>query len=189
MIKKAKNIVFGKSLQSYFYSVLEEINNQIISPLPQEIIFYSSDVLDEYSDASKFDGKPLGITFLEASNLNKSSKIRKLKEVGDKSLLLSSFYSESINRKIVNKQYYMNLGKTAYKKLNSLTPDHYDVPSFYENLSNRFEILAALCLRLSLELNSNDENEYELKLAELDDKLSYLEKLITKIQKKSDMAA
>ncbi len=190
MDKKNTSFILGKSLQSYFYTVLEEINEQILSPLPQEIIFYSSDVLDEYADASRFESdKPLGVSLLESNNLNLNERKRVLKTIGDKSLLLSSYYFESMNKKITNKEYYMKLGKIAYSKLNDISPEHYDVPEFFENLSTRFELLSALCLRLSLQLNTTDEMSYEMKLMEIEDNLSYLEKMITKIHKKSDIAA
>ncbi len=187
---KKKQLVTESSLQSYFYKILEEINNGIISPLPQEFIFYSSDVLDQYGDAKKFESeKPLGIKFLEAGSCKTQEKKKILKEVGDQSLLMSSYYSFSIEKKIINKDYYIKLGKSAYSRLNQLSPELYDVPSFFSNLSQRFEILAALCLRLSLELNSDNEEEYELKLHELEDKLSYLEKIIMKIDRKPKKAA
>lgn len=190
MVKKSSTLLLEKSLQSYFYSLLEEFNSEILTPLPLEIIFYSSDVLDYYSDAEKFDSdKPLGIQLLEAEQTPRLQKRRALKAVGDKSLLLSSFYSDSIEKKIINKDYYIKLGKTAYSKLNDISPEHYDVPSFFSNLSSRFELLSALCLRLSLEVNSENEEEYELKLHEIEDRLSYLEKIVMKIDRKSKKAA
>jgi len=190
MVKKKCELITEKSLQTYFYKILEELNNEIISPLPTEFIFYSSDVLDHYGSTEKFESeKPLGIKFLEASSFKTEEKKKVFKEVGDQSLLMSSYYSFSIEKKIVNKDYYIKLGKSAYSRLNELSPELYDIPSFFSNLSHRFEVLAALCLRLSLELNSENDEEYELKLHELDDKLSYLEKIIMKIDRKSKKVA
>src|SRR5690606_12138889 len=123
------SIIAQASLKEYFFSLLEGINSEILSPLPQEFIFYSSDVLNKYADAERFNTeKPLGLQWLEISQAKKIEQKKGLKEIGDKSLLMSSYYSESISKKIIDKSYYIKLGKSAYLKLNSIKPDCYDVP-------------------------------------------------------------
>ncbi len=182
MADNKKEILSKVSLKEYFFSTLDQINSEILSPVPREFIFYSSDVLEKYSSSEKFNNdKPLGVKMLELSGADLKDKKKGLKEIGDKSLLMSSFYSDSVEKSIVDKSYYVQLGKTAYNHLNNIKPDCFDIPSFFEQLSQRFEILAALCLRLSLEVNTANEEEYVLKLLEIEDSLSYVEKLILKL--------
>ncbi len=182
MAEDKKQIISKASLKEYFFSSLDQINSEILSPVPREFIFYSSDVLENYSSSEKFnDDKPLGVKMMELSRADMKEKKKGFKEIGDKSLLMSSYYSGSVERSIVDKSYYVQLGKTAYNNLNNIKPDCFDIPSFFEQLSEHFEILAALCLRLSLEVNTANEEEYLLKLLELEDSLSYVEKLILKL--------
>lgn len=177
-----KQIISKASLKEYFFSTLDQINSEILSPVPREFIFYSSEVLDNYSSTEKFNNeKPLGVQMLELTNADLKEKKKGFKEIGDKSLLMSSYYSPAVEKGIVDKSYYMQLGKTAYNHLNNIKPDCFDIPCFFEQLSRRFEILAALCLRLSLEVNSANNEEYLLKLLEIEDSLSYVEKIILKL--------
>jgi hypothetical protein len=140
------SLVLESSLQSYFYTELEEVNNKMAGKLPNETIFYSSLVMDKFGDSEKYyeivEGKPkektLGVMLLESSQLSGIKKKNKLKDIGDTALLICGFFSESMNRKIINLDYYKDVGQSAYYQLNTIIPSFYDVPLFYQSLSTNF---------------------------------------------------
>ncbi len=145
--KEGENsLILESSLQSYFYTELQEVNKKMSGQLPNETIFYSSLVMDKFGDAEKYyeivEGKmrekTLGIMLLESAQLEGVKKKNKLKDVGDTALLICGFFSESMNRKITNLDYYREIGQSAYYQLDSIIPTFYDVPLFYQNLSNHF---------------------------------------------------
>lgn len=150
MKEKSSELVLESSLQSFFYDRLREINQKSNPPIFEEAIFYSSTVLDKYGDSSKYfenvDGKIrekiLGAKFLEAHLMNKAMKKRELKDIGDTALFLCGFFSDSLNRKIVDTRYYQDIGRMAYQRLNQLIPDELQIPSFYGHLSNSFDTLS-----------------------------------------------
>lgn len=142
-----KSFVIENSLQSYFYTQLQEFNEKSLEPLPNETIYYSSLVMDKFGDAGKYfetiEGKVrdkvLGIKLLEASQMTREKKKRTLKDIGDTALLICGFFSDSLNKKIIDTKYYQELGQTAYRHLNSEVPSAYDIPSFFKILSFRFD--------------------------------------------------
>lgn len=149
---KKTDIITVPSLNQYFYDSLERINKNSLSPLPQETIYYSSEVLCLYSSSENLyemkEGrvreKVLGKKLLKAVAAKEQEKSKLLKEVGDTSLLLCGYFSESVNSKILDSNYYRGLGVTAYKRLNTLRPKELDVPSFYITMAESFSILCKL---------------------------------------------
>jgi len=145
-------IVLDANLKGYFFDGLVEINKKSLCPVPESILFYSSDVLGKFSLSDHFfdsvDGKVkekiLGIKLLEASQLSKDEQKKVYKEIGEVSLVLCGFFSESVNKKIIDLQYYSNLGKMAYGHLNYLSPSFLDIPSFYGMMATSFEVITRL---------------------------------------------
>jgi hypothetical protein len=131
---------------------LQEFNKKSLNPLPNETIFYSSMVMDSYGDSAKFfeqvDGKArekiLGIKLLEASQLPKEKQKAVFRDVAETSLLICGYFSDSLNKKITDVKYYHDLGRIAYSRLNNITPEAYDVPSFYKVMANSFSGITLL---------------------------------------------
>ena len=123
-----------------------------MTPLPNETIFYSSLVMDSYGDSQKLfeqvDGKIrekiLGIKLLEANQLSKEKQKVAFRDVAETALLVCGYFADSLNNKIIDIKYYHDLGKIAYSRLNSITPEAYDMPSFFKVMSNSFSDIALL---------------------------------------------
>ena len=109
--------------------------------------------MDHFGESGQYfeftEGRPqekiLGTKLLSTDNMNKEAKKRALKDIGDTSLCLCGFFSDSLNKKIVDSRYYSDLGRIAYERLNSIVPDFYDIPSFFkliaESLGNIIMIM------------------------------------------------
>lgn len=165
----SKDFVLESSLQSYFYTQLQEFNEKSVEPLPNEAIYYSSLVMDRFGDSGNYfeiiEGKVrdkiLGIKLLESSNMNKEERKRTLKDIGDTALIICGFFSDSLNKKIIDTNYYQELGQTAYRRLNTVIPTAYDVPSFFDQISMRFSRLTTVMSLVSAKTlnNSFDSND------------------------------
>ncbi len=142
-----KELVLERSLQGFFFDQLIELNKKTAMPLPKETIYYSSIVMDKFSQSKDYfevqDGKvrekTLGKKLLESSSLSRVGQKRALQDVGDTALLLCGFFSESLNKKIIDLSYYHEIGKIAYCRLNSMIPDVFHIDSFYDLLSKKFK--------------------------------------------------
>lgn len=149
---ETRKIIAASNLQGFFFEGLNKLNKKSLYPVPESIIFYSSEVLDKFALSQDFfdvtDGKVrekiLGVKLLEAMQLSREEQLRTYKEVAEMSLLVCGYFSESVNRKIVDTHYYAQLGKMAYGHLNTAIPEFLDIPSFYSMVSTCFEATTQL---------------------------------------------
>lgn len=164
--KETSSFLVNQSLGSYFYEKLSFLNKKSLCPVPQELIYYSSQVLEGSLHSENFfdlsDGKVkdkvLGLRLLESKAKTKEEKKRSLKEIGDTSLLVAGYFSESLNKKLVDENYYREIGKMAYLELDAFMPNFLDVKSFYRSVATGFETLSRL---LSLLAESQNRDPYE----------------------------
>ena len=73
---------------------------------------------------------------LEALESNRFERRATLKEIGDASLFISGFFSDSLRRKLVDVDYYVTIGEHAYQALSRFDTDTFS-PVFAE-LGDKF---------------------------------------------------
>ncbi|HUE86275.1 MAG TPA: hypothetical protein VMO26_09375 [Vicinamibacterales bacterium] len=95
--------------------------------------------------------EPLGVKLLRALQTGGNLQRLGLKQVGDASLFISGFFSDSLRRSLVDIDYYVSLGGYAYRSL--VTTDDTLSPIFAE-LSDKFvgfvDVLSDVSARTSL---------------------------------------
>ena len=108
------------------------------------------------------DGHPqkdtLAEQLLKAAQAGKNKKIDMLRDLGDTSLYISGFFGDSLKRKVVDIDYYVDIGGTAYGTLSAClkkTP-----PSFvYQEISERFmefvDVLTLISQQALIQTNSD----------------------------------
>lgn len=159
-------IILSTNLKGFFFEGLSEINKKSLCPVPESVIYYSSDVLDKFALSQTFfetnDGKVrekiLGMKLLEASHVSREEQKKIYKEVADMSLMVCGYFSESVNKKIVDVNYYSQLGKMAYSHLNNVTPSFLDIPYFYGMVSTCFESLTTLMTIMASKDRTGSDN-------------------------------
>ncbi|MFN8370826.1 MAG: hypothetical protein U0T83_09420 [Bacteriovoracaceae bacterium] len=162
---KPLELVTDTSLQGYFFDKLSKVNQKSLCPVNEEFLFYSCNVLNKFSTSENYfeikDGKVrekiLGVKLLEAPQNSKEEQKRIYLDVGDTSLFLCGYFSGSLNRKIIDVSYYQKLGKLAYLHLDGLVPNYFGKNAFYKNMSEIFELLAAMFSSISEEVVSNNK--------------------------------
>ncbi len=140
------------SLQSFFYEELSRVNQKTVQPLHPQFIFYASLIMERYALADTYfeerEGKVrekiLGVKLLESEHMQGKRKKNTLKDIGDTSLVLCGYFSDSLKKKLVDESYYHQIGTQAYKRLDSLEPQFLNQLSFFENLSKIFGKVAAV---------------------------------------------
>ncbi len=157
--KEKKEIITADSLREYFFDGLEKLNNKSLSPLPQEILGYSSEVLEKYSTTDRFyleeDGrikeKILGTKYLEAQKKSLIEQRRIYREIGDLSLMISGYFSSSVENKIVDSSFYKKLGQSAYLSLSAAASsfDKNDHPNLFKTMANCFDTLSYMLIALA----------------------------------------
>jgi hypothetical protein len=130
----------------YVVALLSEFTHRAMSPA---------------SDAVASE-EALGVKLLRALHSGGSTQRAGLKQVGDASLFISGFFSDSLRRSLVDVEYYVSLGGYAYRSL--ATVDDSMSPIFGE-LSDKFvafvDVLAEVSARTSLTNDSDLLRLYE----------------------------
>lgn len=165
-------IIIQSNLKAYFYKQLSQINKNIACPVPEFTLHYVSETMERLAlsqnyfetDNGRVKEKILGIKLLESEHLEKNEQKRILKDIGDTALLTSSYFIESINKKLLDERYYIQLGKTAYSKANILIPRSFDIPNFFGVISTSFERLVEIINSFT---RSNDQKLMDKYLLDL----------------------
>lgn len=167
---KENLIISNKTLTQFFYENLSLLNKKSICPLPEEFILYSSEALEKYaiSDAffdvssGKANEKVLGIELLKAVALEESEKRKVYRDIGDTSLVKLGLFTRSCETKLLTRDYYTQIGKTAYTKLANLNCEFYEIPSFYKKFSTSFEHIIKLLASFSAYAKEESFEKYLL---------------------------
>jgi hypothetical protein len=164
-MSQESKILLGTNLQTFFYNQLQEFNKRSLKPLSQQTIFYSSMVMENYGDSTKFfeqvndrtKEKILGIKLMESTQFPREKQKIVLKDIAETSLLICGYFHDSLNKKIIDARYYEDIGKIAYTRLNSFSPEAYDVPSFFKLIAGHFSEVTLLMGLLSKKYSSESD--------------------------------
>jgi hypothetical protein len=107
--------------------------------------------------------EPLGVRLARALQAGGSAQREGLREVGDLSLFISGFFSDSLTRSLVDVDYYIHLGECAYGSLARRSdPALGDV---FDELAGKFaafvDVLGEVSERSALSSNSDVLRLYE----------------------------
>lgn len=131
--------------QSYLVSILESY-------------IHTNNLYDTQTENGKLSRDTLAETFLRAQNANTTTKIELLKKLGDVSLYVSGFFADSLSRKLIDVDYYVDMGEAAYGTL-ALEIKEDTSKKVFKDFSSRFleyvDILATISQK---SLIQNDES-------------------------------
>lgn len=134
--------------EAHFSEVVKEACENRKVKTPPHVEVYLVQLLQHYLDSRNFhrpvnEGngeKPLETfaeIYLQAMNSEATKKKELMKIVGDRALYLTGFFADSLQRKLVDVDYYVEIGSAAYSNLSVWTKE--DSLSFvFQTFSKRF---------------------------------------------------
>lgn len=161
MILQMVRIIENRSIREFFEERLDEVVSENPVSINDLTRSYLVGLLTEYvrSDVafslSRDDPEmPLSVKFLQTSGKGTREKVRNYKLIGDFCLFLSGFFSDFIQQKLADQNFYITIGSRAYsnvesslKSATSLSEESF-IPVFRE-LSEKFPDLVDLCMDMS----------------------------------------
>jgi hypothetical protein len=105
-----------ETLQSFFWEKLGSALREHRVETAVETEHYLVRLLADFA-THPVDEEPLALKLLAAKEAPPSVRRRQLREVGDTSLFVSGFWSDSFARRIVDVDYYIGVGGSAYGQL------------------------------------------------------------------------
>jgi hypothetical protein len=130
------SVTTHSSVEGFFHEVLTSALDSQGVEASQSTEFYLVGLLGEYARA-RIPDEPLSLKLVGTRGAEAGERVRALKEVGDTTLYVTGFFADSLQRKLVGVDYYMDLGKAAYHELAQRLATS-SVHEVYEELSNKF---------------------------------------------------
>lgn len=112
-----------------------------VSTYLSNLLNYYVDIRNLYESPIDEAGNRKALTLAEllltAQSSEPSAKVELLKKLGDRALYISGFFSDSLNRKLVDIDYYRDMGVTAYSSLASTVKED-TLSRVFEEISVKF---------------------------------------------------
>ena len=109
--------------QDYFRElVTEALGRQRLATQP-ETEFYLVNLLNRFMIAERLVEEPLALMVKEAlEDETPRAQAAKFRHIGDTSLYVAGYFPESLSRKLVDVDYYIDIGCTAYRRVAEAAP-------------------------------------------------------------------
>ena len=171
--KPSKPFVLA-SPQEYFHNLLLEAAQHIKEPLSEIIHVYLVNLLSQFlrsSDLFEIDKATgqkttgtLAELYLKATSDPNKTRTDLLKRLGDISLYIGGFFGDSLNRKLIDIDYYAKMGESAYHTLSQNIKET-ELRLLYKTLSQKMmpyiDLLSFISHKTSLQKNADVLRLYE----------------------------
>jgi len=154
------DVTLAASVDEFFHEVVTDALSAVDLDASEPAGWYLVGLLGEFTTARLTD-EPLGLKLAAAPD-SPGQRVRTLKEVGDTSLYIAGFFAESLTRSLVDVDYYVGLGQTAYIQLARSLGTRRSIGEVYEELAAKFprfvDVLAQVRKRVTIaELNATSD--------------------------------
>ena len=133
------DVTLAASVDEYFHEVVTDALSAVDCDASEPASWYLVSLLGEFTNARLTD-EPLGLK-LAVPSPDAAERVRTLKQVGDTSLYVAGFFAESLNRSLIDVDYYIGLGQNAYSQLArsfSSRTSNSAIADVYEELAEKF---------------------------------------------------
>jgi len=163
----AERLVRSESPTEYFRELVENAMQHQHLAARQLTSYYVVNLLTGFVHLDRSatdDDEPLGIRLAQALQAAGIAQRNGLRQVGDLSLFISGFFSDSLNRSLVDIDYYIQLGERAYGSLARQGPAD-TFGDVFDELSEKFagfvDVLTEVSERTLLTNNTDLLRLYE----------------------------
>ena len=137
---KKTGVNISSNVQSYLSKLLE-------------FYIFSDHLFSELDSSGKKQVKTLAELYLHSYESKVSLK-NSLQKMGDTSLYISGFFRESLKKKLISADYYINMGRQAYFNLSNLEDG-----KLFKEMSSCFPDLVSVLFQIRKNNSSNKYND------------------------------
>jgi len=149
------DVTLAASVDEFFHEVVTDALEAVDLDASEPAGWYLVGLLGEFTKARLTD-EPLGMKLAQPGE-DPCERVRNLKQVGDTSLYVAGFFAESLTRSLVDVDYYVGIGQSAYSQLaRSLgaARSQRSISEVYEELAAKFprfvDVLATVRKRVAI---------------------------------------
>lgn len=130
------DVTLAASVDEFFHEVVTDALTAVDLDASQPASWYLVGLLGDFTKARLTD-EPLGLK-LAVMVEDPGERVRNLKQVGDTSLYVAGFFADSLSRSLVDVDYYVGLGQSAYAQLARSLGANKSIGEVYEELAAKF---------------------------------------------------
>ncbi len=130
------DVTLASSVDEFFHEVVTDALSVVDLAASEPASWYLVGLLGDMTRARLTD-EPLGVK-LAQPGADPGERVRTLKHVGDTSLYVAGFFAESLSRSLVDVDYYVGLGQSAYAQLARSMSRGARISEVYEELADKF---------------------------------------------------
>lgn len=154
------DVTLAASVDEFFHEVVSDALTAVDLEASQPASWYLVGLLGDFTKARLTD-EPLGLKLATPAE-DAGTRVRNLKQVGDTSLYVAGFFAESLSRSLVDVDYYVGIGQSAYAQLARSLAASKSIGEVYEELADKFpqfvDVLAEVRKRTHIaELNQTTD--------------------------------
>jgi hypothetical protein len=154
------DVTLAASVDEFFHEVVADALSAVDLDASEPAGWYLVGLLGDFTKTRLTD-EPLGVKLATAAG-SAEERVRTLKEVGDTSLYVAGFFAESLTRSLIDIEYYVGIGQTAYTQLARSLGPRKTIGEVYEELAAKFpqfvDVLAQVRKRVTIaELNATSD--------------------------------
>ena len=124
--------------QAEWYQAVTQAQRSAGYQFSSELQSYLVITLDHFTTSQHLSQSLLAIEFLEQAQKMTTSNLRQLRNIGDQCLLLSGLFPNRAIQKNVSLDYFVKIGREAYRII-AINPDQSPLdPNLFNNLSKNF---------------------------------------------------
>ena len=164
-----RSLILSTDLSSFFREEISGARDQLNIELSELTEFYLVNLLCEYSSrdnpVSAPGEEPLALIYKRSLEAPLDQRLQILKNLGDVALYVSGFFADFVERSMVDIDYYVSMGGSAYSNLSDLVgakPRGETFAEVYLQLARRFTELVDLLAEISDRSRTNTDDDTEL---------------------------
>jgi len=138
----SKQLILDSSELSQWHKLVREAEHDYGCHLDEAMQSYLVFTLMRFAKNSQLNSHALALDYLNSHHLSGSLRSEQLRDIGDQCLLVSGLYPQSAEKRQVGVTYYVDLGRSAYHHISTVTQK--GIAELYQQLSESFVLLMDL---------------------------------------------
>ncbi len=130
------DLTLAASVDEFFHEVVTDALSVVHLDASEPASWYLVGLLGDMT-RHRLTDEPLGPK-LAQPGAEAGERVKTLKQVGDTSLYVAGFFAESLTRSLVDVDYYMGIGQSAYAQLARSLGAQATLTEVYEELAEKF---------------------------------------------------
>lgn len=130
------DVTLATSVDEFFHEVVTDALSAVDLEASEPASWYLVGLLGEMT-RTRLTDEPLGMK-LAQTQVEPAERVRTLKQVGDTSLYVAGFFAESLQRSLVDVDYYVGIGQNAYSQLARSLGSAASLTEVYQELAEKF---------------------------------------------------